>query len=406
MSRWLALLLLPLAAQAQRYYVYVGDLGPDYVLFAWGAPRDGGNSIGRDSKLVGKAEVRIDNRTLATDHNWLVVRNLKPDTEYEYEVDLDGKRIGGDRLRTHAAQASKFCFFMIGDWGSGDSLQYRVAEAMAREFERRRNTDCPVRFVLSNGDNIYGHLGLLGFKGTGNEDRDWEQKFFRPYAPILAHVPFHPVLGNHDGNETEHQGDTAVYLDNFFFPGNEPARYYRFSYGGLADFFALDSTRNNQNGPPAPFFGPESRQSTWLTQALRESRAPWKIPYMHHPMFNAGPRHPSSITELKHWADAFAQAGVKVVFAGHEHNFQYTEVRPETYNIQFIVSGAGGELRASDVRSTMRQSFTAGFAPQAHFCVVEIDGKTMRVTPLSYTAMRVIGPNGEQKQMPIVINLP
>ncbi len=34
----------------------------------------------------------------------------------------------------------------------------------------------------------------------------------------------------------------TAYLDNFFFPAPHPARYYRFSFGGLADFFALDST--------------------------------------------------------------------------------------------------------------------------------------------------------------------
>ena len=93
------------------------------------------------------------------------------------------------------------------------------------------------------GDNIYAYVNIASLiVNSGDQDHDWDAKFYSPYRELLQHIPFHPSLGNHDGNGSESRGDLTVYLDNFFFPENRPARYYTFSFGGLADFFALDST--------------------------------------------------------------------------------------------------------------------------------------------------------------------
>ena len=92
--------------------------------------------------------------------------------------------------------------------------------------------------MITLGDNIYGTLNfVLRFKDTGDKDSHWESRFFRPYAPLIAKIPFYPSLGNHDGNETGNRADLAAYLDNFFFPAHVPSRYYRFSYGGPGGFF-------------------------------------------------------------------------------------------------------------------------------------------------------------------------
>ena len=241
----LALLLAcAAAATAQRYYTYIGDLSPDSALIAWGTTAARGNTIGRDSSALGNVTVRVGEIVMTEgNRNWVAVRGLTPDTEYEYNVHIEGKRIGGGVLRTWPAVSNKLAFFVLGDFGTGNRPQFRVAEAMVREFESRRHSENPIRFVLSTGDNIYGD-GFSNGRNTGDEDRDWETKFFRPYREINASIPWYPTLGNHDGNETEALGDLGTYLDNFFFPEGKAARYYSFSFGGgLVDFFALDSTR-------------------------------------------------------------------------------------------------------------------------------------------------------------------
>ena len=66
-------------------------------------------------------------------------------------------------------------------------MQYKIAGVMPAEFVRRRNSDNPVRFVITTGDNIYAstRMGQLAL-WSGNEDRHWESKFFRPYERLLG----------------------------------------------------------------------------------------------------------------------------------------------------------------------------------------------------------------------------
>ena len=402
---FLLVVAAPAPLAAQKFYTYVGATGTDYVLLAWGSTT-GKNTIGRSSKPHGKAEVSVGSQQIAvSDRNWVKVTGLEPDKEYAYSVRLNGTRIGASKVRTWPEKSEKLRFFVIGDYGTGNTNQHRIAKVMAKEMERFAG-DNPVRFLITTGDNIYGTIGLtLRFRDSGDEDDDWDQKFFRPYAPVIARIPFFASLGNHDGNETESRGDLAAYMDNLFFPSPEPARYYRFSYGGLADFFALDTTTNSEEGSPRPVFLKDGDQHKWLTKNLSESQAPWKIPYFHHPPFNAGPRHPSSRQELGHFMEVFREAGVRVVFSGHEHNFQYSAANAETGGIRYVVSGAGGELRRGDVQAEMPRASIEGWVAELHFLSVEIDGRTMRITPVSDSPLKVIGADGRMIEMPLQVKL-
>ncbi|MEJ7605898.1 MAG: metallophosphoesterase [Bryobacteraceae bacterium] len=404
--RLLILAALASPLPAQKFYTYVGDLGPEHVLIAWGTTA-GANTIGRSSKPHGTAVIKVGGQEITVqDRNYAVVRGLTPDTEYSYQVSLNKKQIGNAQIRTWPEKSEKLRFFVIGDFGSGDSSQARVAEAMWQEYQKYSGSDNPVRFVITTGDNIYGTLSFsLRFKDTGDEDFEWENKYFKPYEPVIARIPWFPSLGNHDGNETESRADLATYLDNFFFPNTAPARYYRFSFGGgLADFFALDSTTNAESGPSKPTYLANSDQHKWLQKNLTESQAVWKIPYFHHPPYNAGPRHPAVARELAHFLQAFKTSGVKVVFNGHEHNFQYTMRNGETGDIRYVVSGAGGELRDSDVKSAMAKAQIEAWAPQFHYLLVEIEGKEMRVMPKSFEDVEAVDRNGRPVVLPLKIS--
>ena len=402
-------LLAVFAANAwcQKYYTYVDDLGPDYVQIAWGTTDDD-NTIGRTSASHGEATIRINGRTITSRPNNVTISGLLPDHVYPYEISIGGRGIGVGEVRTWAEQADKLCFFVIGDYGTGSRVQYQVARAMWQEFERRAHTDNPVRFVISTGDNIYGNVSgfLVGIVHTGNSDIDWETKFFQPYEPLLARIPWFPSLGNHDGNETESRGDLGAYLDDMPFPGGKPARYYHFNYGGLADFFALDSTQNTESGAPRPAYSADGPEFRWMQQELPKAQSPWVIPYYHHPVFSAGPLHPPNMRLLQHWIDLFRANRVRVVFNGHEHNFQVTDDNDSTFGIRFVTSGAGGELRPGNVRSKMRRNHIYAWAPQNHFLEVEIEGKTMRVTPLSFQSVTMVDADGNPIRPPIVITAP
>jgi hypothetical protein len=200
----------------------------------------------------------------------------------------------------------------------------------------------------------------------------------------------------------------ATLLDNLFYPtpNHEPARYYRFSYGGLADFFALDSTTNSEEGPPRPVYSRNSEQHKWLAENLANSRVPWKIPYLHHPPYNAGPRHPAVREELRHFLDLFRKYEVRAAFSGHEHNFQFTTAARETGGIRYVISGAGGELRSGDVSREMERAHIEGWSAQLHFLSVEIEGREMRINPLSADTVTVLDRSGKKIPMPLRVALP
>lgn len=403
----IALLGFALAASAQRYYTYVGNLSSDSVLLAWGTT-DGDNTIGRSSPSHGEATINMAGRRFTSRQNWAIIGGLRPDTVYPYEVSLEGRQITKSAIQTWAERDNKLVFFVIGDYGNASRTQYAVARAMSEEYQRRNAAGNPVRFVLTTGDNIYGDLSnfILGLKNTGARDSDWQRKFFEPYEDLLAHIPFYPSLGNHDGNETENRADLQAYLDNFFFPGDKPARWYTFSYGGLADFFALDSTMNTESGPTSPQYVQSRPEWIWMQQALSESKAPWKIPYFHHPPFNAGPRHAAAYRDIEHWLNLFGKCGVRVAFQGHEHNFQVSHANEASRGIRFVTSGAGGELRSGNIQSKMAKANIALWSPQNHFLVVEIEGKTMSITPVGFENITVVDANGKNVAMPLTITLP
>jgi hypothetical protein len=402
----LALLLTASLAPAAKLYVYVGEITPRAVTLGWGTAEGGGNSIGRGARSHGRAVLRVGTGSAETSQSWATVGGLAPDTTYPYRLDLDGKTVKQGHVRTHPESASRLAFLVFGDWGTGDAAQRAIAGAMRRTIEERRSGPNPVRFILSTGDNIYAFWpGVLNLH-SGSEDTHWKARYYEPYEAILGSLPVLPVLGNHDGNESEKRADLSVYLDNFFFPGGTPARWYAFSYAGLADFFALDSTTNTESGPPRPAYLEEGEQFAWLKQQMAASRAPWKIPFLHHPVFNAGPRHVAFEPKLAHFVEQFARHGVKAVFQGHEHNLQFSAVNERSRGIRFIITGAGGELRPGRVTEKLPAANIEGWAAQRHFLLVEIEARQMRITPLSAGPVVVTGAGGRPLAMPLEVRLP
>ena len=204
-------------------------------------------------------------------------------------------------------------FAVIGDSGTGDRNQYQVAQQM-EAYRQAVGFD----FVIMLGDNIYG----------GHKPRDFEEKFEKPYKPLLdAGVKFYASLGNHDDPEKER-------LYKPFNMGGE--RYHTFRKKDVA-FFALDS---NYMDP---------KQLNWLQTGLQSSDARWKICYFHHPLFNVGKEHGPDVDLRTELLPIFRQYGVNVVFSGHEH--VYERMKPEG-DIYFFVAGNSAKLSRHDFRST------------------------------------------------------
>jgi hypothetical protein len=238
-------------------------------------------------------------------------------------------------------QKDSLKFAVIGDSGTGNSDQYRLAKKFAEARQR-----FPFEFVLMMGDNMYG----------GENARDFQRKFEIPYKPILdAGVKFYASLGNHDSPNQR--------MYKLFNMGGQ--RYYTFKPRDGARFFALDSNYMDRT------------QLQWLEKELSASGSDWKIMFFHHPIYSSGGRHGSDTALRDQLEPLFVKHGVDVVFAGHEHF--YERLKPQK-GIHYFISGGAGKLRRGDVGSDfMEKAFDQGF----HFMILEMVGDQLHFQTIS-----------------------
>lgn len=235
-------------------------------------------------------------------------------------------------------------FAVIGDAGTGGKNQFRVASMMAQSYELH-----PFGLLLTTGDNVY----------FGDVVARVKEVVDKPHGPLFdAGVEFRPVLGNHDVDREDGDGEElASTLDAL----NMPARYYHFTRGPV-DFFALDS--NNM----------DTDQMTWLTDRLRCSENLWQVVYLHHPPFSSG-THGSSLELRRAIEPTLVAGGADVVFAGHDHNYERT--LPQQ-GVTYVVTGGGG----SRIRRVGSSEFTAVSESDHHFVLVRVADNRMHVTVL------------------------
>jgi tartrate-resistant acid phosphatase type 5 len=383
-------------------------------------------SIGARSDTYGPAHVNVYDTAGALvsstfvetcNHCW--VAGLSPDTQYRYEVivkgqtwaegerwdwlpgDTQGLVQGGGRyvneFRTHPdpllEPAGTFTFAVLGDYGTGirrstpTRRQREVALAMQQAFASH-----DVRLILTAGDNIYAGNRILGLPvgAQGDEDDDWFFTFYQPYRYMVNRIPVYPCIGNHDSGETEDRDDRDQLLDNLYLQeriANEesagrasvdPGLFYRFRYGRDVEFICLDTSKESFWRQGRLFEYP--KHWNWIEQTLADAGVKWRIVFCHHPPFCAGPQH-SNTDGMEKLLPLFARGGVRVVFSGHEHNFQHSR----HHGIDYFVTGAGSKVRRG-APGGFDRAHTVSWSDNAHFLLVTIDGGEMRVKPIGEPA--------------------
>ena len=231
---------------------------------------------------------------------------------------------------------------VIGDSGTGDSAQFKVADKLIAVHDQ-----FPYELVLMMGDNLY----------SGSAPKDFQKKFETPYKPLLdSGMKFYATLGNHD-NPNER------YYKMFNMNGE---RFYSFKPKGNVRFFALDS---NYIDKP---------QLQWLEKELAASGSDWKIAFFHHPPYSSGETHGSDEALRTQLEPRFVKAGVNVVLTGHEHF--YERIKPQK-GIYYFVSGGAGKVRKGDVGKTdlTAKAFDTGY----HFMLVEFAKDTLHFQAIS-----------------------
>jgi tartrate-resistant acid phosphatase type 5 len=377
-------------------------------------------SIGARSDPYGPARVNVYDMqrvlvstTFVETCNYCWVAGLTPDTRYRYEVIVkdetwaEGERwdwstgetqglvqIGGryvNEFRTHpdpvAEPAGTFTFIVLGDYGTGirkstpKRRQREVALAMQQAFATH-----DVRLIITAGDNIYAGNRILGMPigAQGDEDDDWFFTFYQPYRYMVNRVPVYPCIGNHDTGETEDRDDREQLLDNLYLrerlahdessgrASMNPGLFYRFRYGRDVEFICLDTSKESFWRHGRLFEYPKHRE--WIEQTFADpGGVRWRIPFCHHPPLCAGPQH-SNTDHMETLLPLFARGGARVVFSGHEHNFQHSHHG----GIDYFITGAGSKVRKGTPHDFER-AHTVSWSDNAHFLLVTIDRDEMLV---------------------------
>lgn len=451
-------------------YLHLVDVTHDAALIAWGAfffeRRDERWAVVDDSRLrevagrrscigasaepFGTTTVqvideagRVVSEARPQDDAATWVRGLAPDTTYSYRVVVDGDewatgelwdigpvREGGMDLRPSGRSydttfrtapdpelpSPAVTFGVLGDFGVGvcsdaesSRRQQRIADALEMAVRGRG-----IRFVLTSGDNVYiGEQGRVDDE-SGGEDDDWWSSYFQPYRYVLARVPVYPTMGNHDGAESEGSDDRAQTTDNLHIASRfddrearssvDPGLFYRFRYGRDIELVCVD-TSHADDQPQSRYYQDE-KHLAWLDETFGADAPRWRIPFGHHPPYSAGPKHHNDDELIRDFVPRYRRGGVRVVFAGHEHNFQVNDVDGLTY----VVSGAGGKVE-DHAPDRFDEAGTTAWAMQGHLLVVAIDGAEMRITPVSgpdgvdgdVRLMAALAPDNKVIRPPIVL---
>lgn len=418
------------------------------------------NSIGESSTFYGPArltvrekggggppvvvEVTGDKPQTRVNHAW--VTGLKPDTAYEYSLEVKdepwadderrdwvfrGKKQGMftnkgryvNEFRTYppAAQATPdFAFAVIGDFGRGvkspstkSARQREVAAALAQAV-----SDKGVRFILTTGDNVYA---------GGGSDSDWFFSYYQPYRYILNRVPVYPSCGNHDTGESEGDAsdefsdDYEELLDNFyirerFLAGShdegeavkENGLFYHFNFGRDFDFISIDSSKQRKKQPRS-FERPDNLDliKGLIPDAQGAAPTVWRVPFFHHPPFCYGPTHGHTEEVIETLVPLFERGGVRLVLSGHEHNLQSLTRE----GVRYVLTGGAGEVRTGKL-SDGAQADNVAWSATPHFLLCEYTGGSLHVTPYGELKdgapaplKNVKDPQGKTVKPPFVVKL-
>jgi len=277
--------------------------------------------------------------------------NLKPNTEYSYDVLNDGSDEGKGKLTTYPDEIIPFNFVAIGDTRNRHDVH---SEILGKIMETKP------RFIVNSGDLVR----------NGRAIEDWEA-FFKVSKELMRDTPYYPVLGNHEK-------DSPYYYDLFDLPNNE--RYFYFTVGD-ALFIVLDSEGIQMTEPS--FVTDENSdkfwhdaydeyfvtQKKWLEKVLNlNNEAGFIFIFQHKPLYSIMKnRVEEAELARKFWGDIFERHNVQVFMNGHDHHYHHALKN----NVHYITS-AGGGAPLYDFDSP--QPETVKSSKVEHFVNVEVNG--------------------------------
>jgi len=234
----------------------------------------------------------------------------------------------------NASKSACMDLLIIGDYGTRNSQQRRVAAGMARVAAATQ----PLA-ILGIGDNIYPD----GAEGSKSLIEKWWSDTYLGHSALRR--PWYVVTGNHDWYSDAHvQVDFTTSSRNEGSFWQMPSFWYKRSFSSSSssiDVFFIDTMIWRKSSHIERYVdrdGEYTRQRNWLKDGLAASTAAWRIVVGHHPVYSAG-KHGITGELLDDLDPIMRRYNVAIYISGHDHSQQLIQYE----GMDYIVSGAGGK---------------------------------------------------------------
>jgi len=285
------------------------------IVVSW---QSDGSSTGEVSYGPSSSMGSTVNSGAASTFHEVELTGLRPGLVYHYQVTTDGETSRLSSFVTAPQDEQPFTFVVVGDTRTdGDEHQAVI--------DRVRATVATPDIYINTGDLVE----------DGGDYEQWST-FFDIEASLLAEAPLFPVAGNHDDVEND-----SYYVQYFNLPESSSAteNWYAFTYGNTR-FIVVDTNEDFVTG---------SEQYTWLEGELAGVNADPvlrnTVVAFHDPPYTSGAH---GVFDPDDWepprtylVPLFETYGVELVFNGHDHHYERTDVT-QTGGVMYIVAGGGG----------------------------------------------------------------
>lgn len=250
-----------------------------------------------------------DNSKKSYMSNKALVTGLKPNTIYSFRVGSEGNwsRIG--TFKTAPRNKKEFSFIYTTDPQANTDEMFDISQ---KTTHAAHNMYPGASFWICCGDHVQS-------SGSSNSEWEWEQ-FFLTQQDILLHIPFAPVLGNHDKsanrNFTSHFNTDSTDFD--FALSTTPGSVYSFVYSNTL-FLALSFEDYSKPGYLEAL-------AKWIrNQVVIHSDLKWRIVYYHKTIYTGSTSHQDdsdSKVVRDRIAPLFDSLKIDLALQGHDHIYE------------------------------------------------------------------------------------
>ena len=248
-----------------------------------------------------------------------MLTGLQADTDYGYQVLMDGQVTSRGSFKTAPSTHSPFRFTAFGDQATGP--------VPTRLLSRVNSLD--PRLHLMCGDLCYADSTGTGGPGDAFKPALWDT-WLNMNDAVAGRLPWMSVPGNHEMEPGYPLHGYAGFLGRVWPGGSSPvnvpvATTFRI---GSVGFVGLDSNDVSYE-LPANRGWTGGAQTSWLEQTLAQLRADgsgldFVVVFMHHGPYSTSNAHASEGGVREAWVPLFDKYSVDLVISGHNHRYERT----------------------------------------------------------------------------------